>query len=118
MYGEPIDSAIKSERLVLSESITSELALGMLVKQRVDLLIESEPVVVDLAARHGWSNAISASNRPVNLDVFYLGFSKQSNAIKHLPEFNRAIEKLQKSGALNAILNPAGLFTAEQSDPE
>ena len=50
VYGEPIDSAIKSERLVLSESITSELALGMLVKQRVDLLIENEPVVVDLAA--------------------------------------------------------------------
>ena len=102
-YGEELDRSFKKGDVIPVLAPTVEHLFEMLVNGRINLALANDAVGYSLARKHPEA-AILPSIRAVNSEIFYIGISRKSPAVKLVPAINRAIEALRAEGTIDRIV--------------
>ncbi len=102
-YGADIDAAFASGAITPVRAPSVEHMFAMLVAGRIDLVLENDAVGYELARKYARVD-IRPARRPTNSEIFYMGFSKKSPAVRLLPQINLAIARLHDAGVIERIV--------------
>ncbi|MCP4749521.1 MAG: transporter substrate-binding domain-containing protein [Proteobacteria bacterium] len=101
-YGGEFDAFAK-DQLDLYSVGTLKQMIGMLMYRRKDYMICPKNTLIEIAEL-GYHDMIVPLPMPVNKQEVYITFSKKSPFLKYLPNVNQQILKMQKSGAIERMI--------------
>ena len=102
-YGEAMDAAFASGAITAVRGPTQEHLFTMLAAGRVDLVMANDAVGYALVRKLGDAR-IKPARKPTNAEVFHLGLSKKSPAVRLLPRIDAAITRLHAQGVIERIV--------------
>ncbi len=102
-YGEEMDGALTSGAIIAVRGPTQEHLFTMLGAGRVDLVMANDAVGYALARKLG-DPRIKPAQKPTNAEVFHLGLSRKSPAVRLLPQINAAITRLHDDGVIDRLV--------------
>lgn len=77
--------------------------LGLLTRQRVDLIAIDDNVGRYMVSKLGLTETIGAIKLPISLQYSYFGLSKTSGADKYVGRFNQVISELDSKGTIESL---------------
>ena len=101
--GAQLDRSIENGEIEAVSAPAVENLFTMLAYGRIDVAVATNVVGYALARKYPESG-IKPASRPVNTEIFHLGISKKSTAVKLIPEINQAIQSLRAEGYIQKIL--------------
>ena len=102
-YGEILDKSFENGDVIAISAPTVDRLFEMLANGRINLALANDAVGYSLARKYPQAG-ILPSIRAVNSEVFYIGISRKSPAVKLVPMINREIERLRADGSIDRIV--------------
>jgi len=102
-WGEAFDRFM-AEKLDVDRVNTSSQNLDKLQAGRIDYVIASGHSAVITAEKFGHSGKITIQPVPINSEKEYIAISKKSPYLKYLPNVNRKLAELIKSGTVEKLV--------------
>ena len=108
LLGDPVYERLKeswggSAETKVTQVATSGLLFKMLKAGRLDLVVINELTGKSLALKYGLSTTLAVDNRPLWVENYYLGFSRQSPQVKLIPRINQILEELRSEGVIREV---------------
>ena len=95
-YGADIDNAIVDGTLSVVAVNDTERLFTMLARGRLDLALANDNVGMAQARRRAGEATIRAADRPTAEDVYYMAFSRRSDAARLVDPVNRVLADLRR----------------------
>ena len=102
-YSEIMDDALATKQLTAVKARDADQLFAMLAAGRIDVALASEAVGKSLARQYQ-DRQIIASDQAVAEEPHYIGIAKNTEAVKWIPDINRAIDKLMANGSIDRII--------------
>lgn len=105
-YGDELDQMIADGSLTVIELSSARQLFAMLKKGRVELAIADRLVGDAFVQKYaGSKRRLLAAKKPAAGEVYYIAFSKKSEARRLIPAINRVVAELKKEGAIQRLVN-------------
>ena len=100
-----IDAKNNGLTLNITNTNSHEQQFEIISRGRADITVLTEIVGYHLLLNNGLKGSIEPMEKPLSADdVYYMGFSKNSPAKKLIPQINKIIKNMQKTGQVDRIL--------------
>lgn len=112
-YGEKLDKFVK-DKLTVDKAHDLDQCLRMLERGRIDYVLFSKYHVQMELAKKGLSDKIRALAYHMTSQKVHMAFSKKSPFVRLVPKINAEIERLEKEGLIEKLLQKAIVKASEE----
>lgn len=112
-YGDELDQMIKDDTLAAIKVTSVRQLFAMLKKGRIELAIADRLVGDTYVRKYSASGRrLLAAKKPAAGEIYYLAFSKKSEARRLIPAINRVIAELKQEGVIDRLVGEADADSA------
>ncbi|UVE16754.1 transporter substrate-binding domain-containing protein [Pseudomonas sp. LS44] len=108
-YGEEFEKARRELPLQVFEVVSVQQLFQMALLGRLDAFLAIDLTAQELNEQPAYKDHIVHAARPYMQSSYHLGLSRQSPAVRLLPQINQAITELKANGELEQLLKRYGI---------